>query len=165
MLILNLAVANLLFILICVSAIHINIIIIMDITGGRPPVHPHLRPLHSQRLRPHVLALRPLLVSCCFRPYVFISYHPIMIPFINTLIGPLGHHHPYHYRHHHHHGYDRCRSVQYIIYVTAYVSIYTLVLMAGDRFLAVVCPVSSITIRFIFTPSTFSSFLSLFLSL
>ena len=26
-----------------------------------------------------------------------------------------------------------CRSVQYIIYVTAYVSIYTLVLMAGDR--------------------------------
>ena len=41
----------------------------------------------------------------------------------------------------------RCRSVQYIIYVTAYVSIYTLVLMALDRFLAVVCPVSSITIR------------------
>ena len=38
--------------------------------------------------------------------------------------------------------------MQYIIYVTAYVSIYTLVLMAGDRFLAVVCPVSSITIRF-----------------
>ena len=27
-----------------------------------------------------------------------------------------------------------CRTVQYIIYVTAYVSIYTLVLMAGDRF-------------------------------
>lgn len=26
-----------------------------------------------------------------------------------------------------------CRTVQYIIYVTAYVSIYTLVLMAGDR--------------------------------
>ena len=26
------------------------------------------------------------------------------------------------------------RTVQYIIYVTAYVSIYTLVLMAGDRF-------------------------------
>jgi allatostatin receptor len=40
-----------------------------------------------------------------------------------------------------------CRTVQYIIYVTAYVSIYTLVMMAGDRFLAVVCPVSSITIR------------------
>ena len=26
-----------------------------------------------------------------------------------------------------------CRTVQYIIYVTAYVSIYTLVLMAADR--------------------------------
>ena len=26
-----------------------------------------------------------------------------------------------------------CRTVQYIIYVTAYISIYTLVLMAGDR--------------------------------
>ena len=48
----------------------------------------------------------------------------------------------------------RCRSVQYIIYVTAYVSIYTLVLMAGDRFLAVVCPVSSITIRFVTTISS-----------
>ena len=58
-----------------------------------------------------------------------------------------------------------CRTVQYIIYVTAYVSIYTLVLMAGDRsvltydvmvtipiipvarFLAVVFPVSSLTLR------------------
>jgi len=40
-----------------------------------------------------------------------------------------------------------CRTVQYIIYVTAYVSIYTLVLMAGDRFLAVVAPVSSLTYR------------------
>ena len=27
-----------------------------------------------------------------------------------------------------------CRTVQYIIYVTAYVSIYTLVLMAADRY-------------------------------
>ena len=26
-----------------------------------------------------------------------------------------------------------CRTTQYVIYVTAYVSIYTLVLMAGDR--------------------------------
>ena len=51
----------------------------------------------------------------------------------------------------------RCRSVQYIIYVTAYVSIYTLVLMAGDRFLAVVCPVSSITIRFITTISSITT--------
>ena len=32
-----------------------------------------------------------------------------------------------------------CRTVQYIIYVTAYVSIYTLVLMAGDRSAAVMC--------------------------
>ncbi|XP_023348763.1 allatostatin-A receptor [Eurytemora carolleeae] len=40
-----------------------------------------------------------------------------------------------------------CRTVQYLIYVTAYVSIYTLVLMAGDRFLAVVFPVSSLSIR------------------
>ena len=30
-------------------------------------------------------------------------------------------------------GLTLCRTVQYIIYVTAYVSIYTLVLMAGDR--------------------------------
>ena len=40
-----------------------------------------------------------------------------------------------------------CRTVQYIIYVTAYVSIYTLVLMAGDRYLAVVHPVSSLPTR------------------
>jgi len=61
-----------------------------------------------------------------------------------------------------------CRTTQYFIYVTAYVSIYTLVLMAGDRsvncgmghyvrrgliistmfrFLAVVYPVSSLTTR------------------
>ena len=30
-----------------------------------------------------------------------------------------------------------CRTVQYIIYVTAYVSIYTLVLMAADRLVLV----------------------------
>ena len=40
-----------------------------------------------------------------------------------------------------------CRTVQYIIYVTAYVSIYTLVLMAGDRFMAVVFPVTSLSYR------------------
>jgi len=40
-----------------------------------------------------------------------------------------------------------CRTVQYLIYVTAYVSIYTLVLMAGDRFLAVVFPVASLSYR------------------
>ena len=32
-----------------------------------------------------------------------------------------------------------CRTTQYVIYVTAYVSIYTLVLMAGDRSAAVMC--------------------------
>ena len=40
-----------------------------------------------------------------------------------------------------------CRTVQYIIYVTAYVSIYTLVLMAADRFMAVVFPVTSLSYR------------------
>lgn len=40
-----------------------------------------------------------------------------------------------------------CRTTQYVIYVTAYISIYTLVLMAGDRFLAVVVPVSSLSYR------------------
>jgi len=35
-----------------------------------------------------------------------------------------------------------CQAVQYLIYVTTYVSIYTLILMSIDRFLAVVFPVS-----------------------
>ena len=34
-----------------------------------------------------------------------------------------------------------CQTVQYLIYVTSYISIYTLILMSIDRFLAVVCPV------------------------
>ena len=34
-----------------------------------------------------------------------------------------------------------CQAVQYLIYVTSYVSIYTLILMSIDRFLAVVFPV------------------------
>lgn len=34
-----------------------------------------------------------------------------------------------------------CQAVQYLIYVTSYVSIYTLILMSFDRFLAVVFPV------------------------
>jgi allatostatin receptor len=37
--------------------------------------------------------------------------------------------------------------VQYLIIVTAYVSVYTLVIMSVDRFLAVVYPVASISIR------------------
>ncbi len=35
-----------------------------------------------------------------------------------------------------------CQAVQYLIYATSYVSIYTLILMSMDRFLAVVYPVS-----------------------
>ena len=37
-----------------------------------------------------------------------------------------------------------CQAVQYLIYVTSYVSIYTLIMMSFDRFLAVVFPVSII---------------------
>lgn len=40
-----------------------------------------------------------------------------------------------------------CRLSQFLIPATAFVSIYTLVLMALDRFLAVVFPVASITVR------------------
>ncbi|XP_053947129.1 allatostatin-A receptor [Anastrepha ludens] len=40
-----------------------------------------------------------------------------------------------------------CRSVQYLIVVTAFASIYTLVLMSVDRFLAVVHPIRSRQLR------------------
>ncbi|KAH8420916.1 hypothetical protein KR222_009464 [Zaprionus bogoriensis] len=40
-----------------------------------------------------------------------------------------------------------CRTVQYLIVVTAYASIYTLVLMSVDRFLAVVHPITSRMLR------------------
>ncbi|CAB4054249.1 ASTA-R [Lepeophtheirus salmonis] len=40
-----------------------------------------------------------------------------------------------------------CQAVQYMIYVTSYVSIYTLILMSLDRFLAVVYPVVSLPFR------------------
>ena len=40
-----------------------------------------------------------------------------------------------------------CRIYQYVIQVTAYVSIYTLVLMSFDRYLAVVHPINSMTLR------------------
>jgi allatostatin receptor len=36
-----------------------------------------------------------------------------------------------------------CQTVQYLIYATSYVSIYTLILMSIDRFMAVVFPVSN----------------------
>lgn len=41
-----------------------------------------------------------------------------------------------------------CQAVQYLIYVTSYVSIYTLILMSIDRFLAVVFPVSILFVLF-----------------
>lgn len=40
-----------------------------------------------------------------------------------------------------------CRVVQYLVIVCAYASIYTLVLMSFDRFLAVVHPIASMSIR------------------
>nr|ANO39035.1 GCR064 [Schmidtea mediterranea] len=40
-----------------------------------------------------------------------------------------------------------CRIYQFLIYVTAYCSVYTLVLMCFDRFLAVVHPISSSLVR------------------
>lgn len=40
-----------------------------------------------------------------------------------------------------------CQTVQYLIYATSYVSIYTLIMMSIDRYMAVVFPVSNI--RFI----------------
>ena len=40
-----------------------------------------------------------------------------------------------------------CQMVQYLIYTTSYVSIYTLILMSIDRFMAVVYPVSYGTIE------------------
>ncbi|XP_039290143.1 allatostatin-A receptor [Nilaparvata lugens] len=40
-----------------------------------------------------------------------------------------------------------CKTVQYLICVTAYASVYTLVLMSLDRFLAVVHPIASMSVR------------------
>ena len=40
-----------------------------------------------------------------------------------------------------------CKVYQYVIHVTAYASVYTLVLMSLDRYLAVVHPICSMTIR------------------
>ncbi|CAH1390634.1 unnamed protein product [Nezara viridula] len=40
-----------------------------------------------------------------------------------------------------------CKMVQYLIVVTAYASVYTLVLMSLDRFLAVVHPIASMSVR------------------
>lgn len=40
-----------------------------------------------------------------------------------------------------------CQTVQYLTYVTAYASVYTLLLLSFDRFLAVVHPIAAMTIR------------------
>ena len=40
-----------------------------------------------------------------------------------------------------------CKIVQFLIYVFAYASVYTLVLMSLHRYLAIVCPLSSISFR------------------
>lgn len=40
-----------------------------------------------------------------------------------------------------------CKVVHFVIFVSAYISIYTLVLMSLDRYLAVVHPISSLSIR------------------
>jgi allatostatin receptor len=39
-----------------------------------------------------------------------------------------------------------CKIVQYLIVVTAYASVYTLVLMSLDRFMAVVHPIASMSV-------------------
>ena len=40
-----------------------------------------------------------------------------------------------------------CKMVQYLVHVTAYASVYTLVLMSIDRYLAVVHPITSMSLR------------------
>lgn len=40
-----------------------------------------------------------------------------------------------------------CKIVQYLVFVTAYASVYTLVLMSLDRYLAVVHPIASMSVR------------------
>lgn len=40
-----------------------------------------------------------------------------------------------------------CKIVQYLVFVTAYASVYTLVLMSLDRYLAVVHPITSMSVR------------------
>lgn len=44
-----------------------------------------------------------------------------------------------------------CQTVQYLIYATSYVSIYTLILMSIDRYMAVVFPVRLLKIQLSFT--------------
>jgi hypothetical protein len=48
-----------------------------------------------------------------------------------------------------------CKIVQYLIVVTAYASVYTLVLMSLDRFLAVVHPITSMSVSATCIPMAF----------
>ena len=48
-----------------------------------------------------------------------------------------------------------CKIVQYLIVVTAYASVYTLVLMSLDRFLAVVHPITSMSVSISSLASSF----------
>lgn len=45
-----------------------------------------------------------------------------------------------------------CKIVQYLIVVTAYASVYTLVLMSLDRFMAVVHPIASMSVSDLLNP-------------
>ena len=45
-----------------------------------------------------------------------------------------------------------CKIVQYLIVVTAYASVYTLVLMSLDRFLSVVHPITSMSVSPMYFP-------------
>jgi len=56
-----------------------------------------------------------------------------------------------------------CRIVQYLIYVCAYASIYTLILMSLDRFLAVVHPVQSMSVRTV--PNAFKAICILWITI
>lgn len=71
------------------------------------------------------LAIADLLFICCCVPFTATDYVLPYWPF-----GDLW-----------------CKMVQYLIVVTAYASVYTLVLMSLDRFLAVVHPIVSMSIR------------------
>ena len=75
-----------------------------------------------------------LIVSLAFADLIFII---ICVPFTATeYVMPIW---PF--------GDAWCKVVRYAVYVSVYVSIYTLVLMSLDRYLAVVHPVSSLKIR------------------
>jgi allatostatin A receptor len=50
-----------------------------------------------------------------------------------------------------------CRIVQYLIVVTAHASIHTLVFMSMDRFLAVVHPIKSMSVRILSTTPSWPS--------